>query len=127
MSNGLIGFAENSKAVEADEDKNLFVHLILTRLNAFFGDVLVFWRAKLSNASSEAEDLFLSTQLVSVMGNTTCPAGQSQCALDIVLINDTVSSPLYENLSRTKMKSTACYTVSADLSFFIFFCSSFSF
>lgn len=90
-SNGLIGFAENSKNVEANEDTNPILRLTLTRLNAFFGNVQVFWKAKVSISSSDTEDTQLTSQLVVTSGSTTCPAEQSVCYLDVALINDTVS------------------------------------
>nr|KAG5699575.1 hypothetical protein BaRGS_033771 [Batillaria attramentaria] len=87
-SNGIICFAENSKNVQANEDVQPITRLTLTRLNAFFGDVRVFWRAKLRADSSEVDDQQLLSQLVSLTGFTTCPAGESVCFLDIALIDD---------------------------------------
>ena len=91
VSNGLIGFAENSKNVEADEDLSPIVTLTLIRLNAYYGDVRVFWRAKLSRASSEREDVQLNGQLRAVSGMTTCPPDISVCGLEVELIDDSVS------------------------------------
>lgn len=91
LSNGLIGFAENSTNVEVDEDLNPTVTLTLTRLNAYYGDVRVFWKAKLRQTSSEAEDVQLTNQLESTSGVTTCLPVSSVCTLEVKLIDDSVS------------------------------------
>ena len=90
LSNGLIGFAENSKSIEADEDLNPTVTLTLTRLNAYYGDVRVFWKAKLSETSTEAEDVQLASQLEAISGVTTCLPHISVCTLEVQLIDDSV-------------------------------------
>jgi hypothetical protein len=91
LSNGLIGFAENSKNVIVDEDVTPTFTLTLTRLNAFYGNVIVFWRAKMNETSIWQEDLQLLNQLHSINGTATCLADVSVCDLTVHLINDTVS------------------------------------
>ncbi|XP_076465116.1 adhesion G-protein coupled receptor V1-like isoform X2 [Babylonia areolata] len=89
VSNGIIGFDEQSKSVVADEDVNPTITLTLTRLNADYGNVVVFWKAKMSETSSDEEDGQLTHQLEAVSGNTTCFADVSLCDLVLRLQDDT--------------------------------------
>ncbi|KAK7116621.1 hypothetical protein V1264_002272 [Littorina saxatilis] len=90
LSNGLIGFAENSKTVQANEDLNPNVTLTLTRLNAYYGNVQVVWKAKLSPTSSEADDVQLTNQLKAMTGVGICPPDQSLCTFQVQLIDDQI-------------------------------------
>ena len=91
MSNGLIGFAENSKDIDVDEDLDLMATLTLTRLNAFYGDVSVSWVAEQSESCRTQNEVVLALQLQATTGVTTCPADVSICYLQVPLMHDTVS------------------------------------
>ena len=50
----------------------------------------MFWKAKLSETSTEAEDVQLANQLEAISGVTTCLPHISVCTLDVQLIDDSV-------------------------------------
>ncbi|XP_041376199.1 adhesion G-protein coupled receptor V1-like [Gigantopelta aegis] len=88
LSNGLIGFSDDSKSVTANEDQSPVITLTLNRLNSFIGEVQVYWKAKKSKTSTNQEDVELPHQLVATTGVATCPAKQSTCSLTVELVND---------------------------------------
>ncbi|KAL8615958.1 hypothetical protein ACOMHN_034634 [Nucella lapillus] len=90
LSSVVIGFDQKSKNVEANEDVNPVITLTLTRLNGDYGDLVVFWRAKMSRTSSAEEDNQLVGQLEAVTGNTTCGAQNSVCQLVVRLKDDAI-------------------------------------
>ncbi|XP_055956200.1 adhesion G-protein coupled receptor V1 [Patella vulgata] len=89
LSNGIIGFAENSKVISADEDNSPNITLELSRSRAIFGEVQVSWQAKKTRDSSETEDSeYLLSQLYKRAGTVVCPPRLDSCTFIVPLIND---------------------------------------
>ncbi|XP_052793587.1 adhesion G-protein coupled receptor V1-like [Mya arenaria] len=90
LSNGVIGFSADSMSVTADEDKSPVVSLKLARTDAFFGEVEISWLAKVSEDSTETEDVILASQLVRTAGTAICPGRKDVCLFNITLQNDDI-------------------------------------
>ncbi|KAH3717902.1 hypothetical protein DPMN_060698 [Dreissena polymorpha] len=88
LSNGVIGFSQDSLTVSANEDTNSVVTLKLARTDAFFGEVEISWLAKVSANSAETEDVILASQLEKTAGTAMCPGRKDVCYFNITLVND---------------------------------------
>lgn len=71
--------------------------LLLTRITVAIDSLCfrvlaqVSWIAKLSEDSTEAEDVALSSQLQRTAGTAICPGRQAFCYFNLSLVNDDVS------------------------------------
>ncbi|KAL4228132.1 hypothetical protein ACF0H5_013567 [Mactra antiquata] len=90
LSNGMIGFSQDSLQVTVNEDTTATVTLKLARTEAFFGEVEVSWIAKVREDSSGPDDVVLSSQLVRTAGTAICPGRQAFCYFNITLIDDNI-------------------------------------
>ncbi|CAG5132469.1 unnamed protein product, partial [Candidula unifasciata] len=95
FSNGLIGFEESSKNIHVNEDLSPRAVLKLIRLNAFYGEVRVNWKAKKALTSTDLDDADLSNQLKTTADFTLCPPNKSQCDLIVELIDDDIPEESY--------------------------------
>nr|XP_040129297.1 LOW QUALITY PROTEIN: adhesion G-protein coupled receptor V1 [Ictidomys tridecemlineatus] len=90
LHNGFIGFSEDSQdGLELGEGADMRrLHLLVTRQpNRAFEDVQVSWRVTLNKTAIvlQKEGVNLMDELLSVSGNTTCTAGQTQCFISLEL------------------------------------------
>uniref|UniRef100_A0A8C7EBG5 Adhesion G-protein coupled receptor V1 n=1 Tax=Nothoprocta perdicaria TaxID=30464 RepID=A0A8C7EBG5_NOTPE len=95
LQNGILGFIpEVQSGLVLDEDsENREVLLIVTRQpNRAFEDVKVFWRVTFNETSVVLlkDGINLEKELVSVLGSTTCLAGQTMCNISIEIRPDNV-------------------------------------
>ncbi|KAL3865787.1 hypothetical protein ACJMK2_043142 [Sinanodonta woodiana] len=90
LSNGIIGFSEDSKFVVVNEDLSPTFTLKLARLEAIFGEVEISWLAKVNETSTETQDVVLADQLERTAGSAICTAQQVYCFFNITLKNDDI-------------------------------------
>ncbi|KAK3601208.1 hypothetical protein CHS0354_004408 [Potamilus streckersoni] len=90
LSNGIIGFSEDSKFVVVNEDLAPTFTLKLARLEAIFGEVEVSWVAKVNEMSTETQDVVLADQLEHTAGSAICPAQHAYCFFNVTLKNDNI-------------------------------------
>ncbi|NWY04075.1 GPR98 protein, partial [Nothoprocta ornata] len=95
LQNGILGFIpEVQSGLVLDEDsENREVLLTVTRQpNRAFEDVKVFWRVTFNETSVVLlkDGINLEKELVSVLGSTTCLAGQTMCNISIEIRPDNV-------------------------------------
>ncbi|NXF10740.1 GPR98 protein, partial [Smithornis capensis] len=96
LQNGILGFIpEVQSSLVLDEDsENREVLLTVTRQpNRAFEDVKVFWRVTFNKTAVVLlkDGVNLENELVSVLGATTCMAGQTTCNISIEIKPDHVS------------------------------------
>ncbi|XP_054434571.1 adhesion G-protein coupled receptor V1 [Pteronotus mesoamericanus] len=90
LQNGIIGFSEESQnglelGERADRKR---LHLTVTRQpNRAFEDVKVFWRVTFNKTAPmlQKDGVNLRDELLSVLGTTTCPMGQTKCFITMEL------------------------------------------
>ncbi|XP_031463513.1 adhesion G-protein coupled receptor V1-like, partial [Phasianus colchicus] len=95
LQNGILGFIpEVQSGLILDEDsENREVLLVVARQsNRAFEDVTVFWRVTFNETSAVLlkDGVNLENELVSVLGATTCMAGQTMCNISIEIKPDNV-------------------------------------
>ncbi|XP_032062639.1 adhesion G-protein coupled receptor V1 [Aythya fuligula] len=95
LQNGILGFIpEVQSGLVLDEDsENKEVLLIVARQpNRAFEDVTVFWRVTFNKTGVVLlkDGMNLENELVSVLGTTTCVAGQTTCNISIEIKPDNV-------------------------------------
>ncbi|RUS80374.1 hypothetical protein EGW08_011871, partial [Elysia chlorotica] len=91
LSDGIIGFDQDSLSVLVDEDAALPVAaLVLIRSNSLLGSLKVQWKAKKRLNSTDQEDAELTSQLNSTTGETICPDKESRCYLNVYLADDDI-------------------------------------
>ncbi|XP_054253432.1 adhesion G-protein coupled receptor V1 [Indicator indicator] len=95
LHNGILGFIpEVQSGLVLDEDsENREVLLIVTRQpNRAFEDVKIFWRVTFNKTAVVLlkDGVNLENELVSVVGVTTCMAGQTKCNISIEIKPDNV-------------------------------------
>ncbi|XP_058280172.1 adhesion G-protein coupled receptor V1 [Hirundo rustica] len=95
LQNGILGFTpEVQSGLILDEDsENREVLLTVARQpNRAFGDVKIFWRATFNKTDVVLlkDGVNLENELVSVLGYTTCVAGQTMCNISIEIKPDHV-------------------------------------
>ncbi|XP_068782490.1 adhesion G-protein coupled receptor V1 [Struthio camelus] len=95
LQNGILGFVpEVQSGLVLDEDsENREVLLIVTRQpNRAFEDVKIFWRVTFNETSVVLlkDGINLENELVSVLGATSCMAGQTICNISIEIKPDNV-------------------------------------
>ncbi|NXH80376.1 GPR98 protein, partial [Edolisoma coerulescens] len=95
LQNGILGFIpEVQSGLVLDEDsENREVLLTVTRQpNRAFEDVKVFWRVTFNKTAVVLlkDGVNLENELVSVLGTTTCVAGQTMCNISIEIKPDHV-------------------------------------
>ncbi|XP_032297180.1 adhesion G-protein coupled receptor V1 isoform X2 [Coturnix japonica] len=95
LQNGILGFIpEVQSGLILDEDsENREVLLVVARQpNRAFEDVKVFWRVTFNETSAVLlkDGVNLENELVSVLGVTTCIAGQTTCNISIEIKPDNV-------------------------------------
>ncbi|NWV26847.1 GPR98 protein, partial [Origma solitaria] len=95
LHNGILGFIpEVQSGLVLDEDsENREVLLTVTRqLNRAFEDVTIFWRVTFNKTAVVLlkDGMNLENELVSVLGATTCVAGQTMCNISIEIKPDHV-------------------------------------
>ncbi|XP_010072004.1 PREDICTED: G-protein coupled receptor 98-like, partial [Pterocles gutturalis] len=95
LPNGILGFVQEVQSgLILDEDsENREVLLIVTRQpNRAFEDVKIFWRVTFNKTAVVLlkDGMNLENELVSVLGDTTCMAGQTMCNISIEIKPDNV-------------------------------------
>ncbi|NWU68697.1 GPR98 protein, partial [Pterocles burchelli] len=95
LQNGILGFVpEVQSSLILDEDsENREVLLSVTRQpNRAFEDVKIFWRVTFNKTAVVLlkDGMNLENKLVSVLGDTTCMAGQTMCNISIEIKPDDV-------------------------------------
>ncbi|NWQ77266.1 GPR98 protein, partial [Columbina picui] len=95
LQNGILGFVpEVQSGLVLDEDsENREVLLIVARQpNRAFEDVKIFWRVTFNKTAVVLlkDGVNLENELVSVVGSTTCMAGQTMCNISIEIKPDNV-------------------------------------
>ncbi|KAM9251115.1 adhesion G-protein coupled receptor V1 [Cariama cristata] len=95
LQNGILGFIpEVQSGLVLDEDsENREVMLIVSRQpNRAFEDVKIFWRVTFNKTAVVLlkDGMNLENELVSVLGATTCMAGQTMCNISIEIKPDNV-------------------------------------
>ncbi|XP_030367415.1 adhesion G-protein coupled receptor V1 [Strigops habroptila] len=95
LQNGILGFIpEVQSGLVLDEDsENREVLLIVTRQpNRAFEDVKIFWRVTFNKTAVVLlkDGMNLENELVSVLGATTCMAGETMCNISIEVKPDNV-------------------------------------
>ena len=90
---GWVGFyAVNSTTVTSDEDSVVPATLTVERKNASYGDLSVYWQARVSreiiDLKSEAIDL--SLELESTGGKVECATDQRFCTFEVPQIQDQI-------------------------------------